>query len=346
MKTISVALFMVGFLVSVVVPLVQAVETAPVVSKTAPRLDSLNPERPESGFKDGAQETAALPMTDSPRSSTDTIESMSQNIEVGARDEVPVVLDPPSVNLPFKEVVGFSRPGQTEKVLLGPMDHMPGNEILNLSVLDARQALSPLPVRIPQPPFIRMEIPAGYASSNWSFRVEGPMERIVYQVGGLILPQDLVVWDGFKEGEMVLLAGEVYLPVLSLTDGRGIPQQYFGYPIQLDVLQYDRAGVRHVEFKNDVLFQRDSAELSMEVVPLVNALLNRMRRHVGSPYKITVFEDDGGGELALKRVKTLKRFFEDALLLEADAFLFWAEPPASRGAITSVQITLPAGEEL
>lgn len=325
-------------------PFLFANESAPVVSKTAPRLESVTPESSQGQLDAGGRGAAALPTPDTARSSTGTVESMSQNIEVGARDEVPIVLDPPSFNLPFKEVVGFSRPGQTEKVLTGPVDHLPGNEVLNLSVLDPRQAMSPFPVRIPEPPFIRMEIPAGYDSSNWSFQVEGPLSQIVYQVAGLILPQDLVVWDGFKDGEMVLLAGEVYLPILRLTDGRGIPQQYFGYPIQLDVLQYTRLGVLHVEFKNSVLFQRDSAEISPQVLPLVRALLNRMRRYAGDPYRITVYEDEGGKPLALKRVNALKNFFEDALILDGDRFVFYAEPAGPRGSVTSILISLPVDQ--
>jgi hypothetical protein len=81
---------------------------------------------------------------------------------------------------------------------------------------------------------------------------------------------------------MAMLAGVVYQPVLKLTDPRGIPQKYFGDPIQLDVLQFDQDGVRHVEFRNDVLFQRETADLAMDAVPLVRSLLNIMRENLGS----------------------------------------------------------------
>lgn len=291
----------------------------------------------------GAGEASPLPTPDNSRASSDTIKSISQDIEAQSHDEVPIVLESPPVNLPFKDVVGFSRPGQTENVLTGPVDHLPANEMLGLAVLNMRQAVSPLKFQIPSPPFVLMEIPAGYETSNWSFRVEDQSEQTVYQTGGMRVPQDVVSWDGFNEGAVALLAGVVYQPVLKLTDVRGIPQQFFGDPIQLDVLQYDQAGVRHVEFSNAVLFQRDSADFVLDVAPLVRSLLNILRSMAGAPFRIVIHEDERGRPLAEKRVAKLTRFLEDALVLDSGSVVAAPEPAGPRGPVTEILITLSSG---
>lgn len=317
----------------------------PVVSKTAPRLDQTGLEGPKGDLSpEGASGVGLLPTPDSSRTSTDSIKSLSQDIEAASHDEVPILLEPPAVNLPFKDVVGFSRPGQTESVLTGPVDHLPANEMLGLAVLDMRQAVSPLQFQIPSPPFIIMEIPGGYSTSNWSFRVEDQSEQTVYQTGGMRVPQDVVLWDGFKDGAVGVLAGVVYQPVLKLTDGRGIPQQFFGDPIQLDVLQYDQGGILHVEFSNAVLFQRDSADFVLDAAPLVRALLNIMRSQAGAPLRIVVHEDERGRPLAEKRVVKFRQFLEDALVLSSESFEVAAEPAGPRGSVTEFLITRPSGE--
>jgi len=319
-------------------------EAKPVVSKTAPRLEASGLEGPKGNLTPETTGTGpVLPTPETPHASSDSAKSLSQDIEAASHDEVPIVLEAPPTDLPFKEVVGFARPGQTERVLTGLVDHLPANEVLGMAIVDFRQAVNPLPFQIPGPPFVRMEVPSGSAASNWSFQVEDQSEQSVYQAGGLLLPRDLVVWDGRKDGAMAMLAGVVYQPVFKLTDPRGIPQKYFGDPIQLDVLQFDQDGVRHVEFRNDVLFQRETADLAMDAVPLVRSLLNIMRENFGFIYRIVVHEEEGGRPLAEKRGEKLKRFMEDALVLDSENFVLTAEPSGSRGPVTEFLITLSTG---
>lgn len=317
-------------------------EAKPVVSKTAPRLEPPALEGPKGNLNpEAGGTTSVLPTPENPRASTDSAKSLSQDISAASRDEVPIVLEPPPTDLPFKDVVGFARPGQTERVLTGPIDHLPANEILGLAIVDSRQAVSPLPLRIPGPPFIRMEVPSGSVGANWSFQVEDQSEQTVYQAGGMQIPRDFVAWDGSKDGVMAMLAGVVYQPVFKLTDPRGIPQQYFGDPIQLDVLQFDQSGVRHVEFRNDVLFQRDSSDFASDAALLVRSLLNIMRENFGSPYRVVIHSEEGGQPLAEKRLGKLKRFLEDALVLDSENFVLTAEPSGARGPVTEFLITLP-----
>lgn len=308
-------------------------DNKPVISRTAPRLEKepLDNVPGKLGTDDKNSGTAPIVGTEKVAASTETI---SQAIEAPAQDEVPIVLEPPPMDLPFKDVVGFSRPGQGERVLTGPVDHMPGNEILGLAVVDARQGLSPLALKIPTPPFVRMEAPFGNEATQWTFRVEDPSEQAVFQIAGVSQPPAILEWDGFRDGVMKMVAGVVYQPVLRLTDPRGLPQQFFGDPIQLDVVQFDQAGVRHVEFRTHALFQNNSQEMAVEAVPLVRSLLNAMRVNDTEPYRITLYEPDNGRPLAEKRLAVLKKFFVDALVMGPDRFVFAVQSPNERGPVT------------
>jgi hypothetical protein len=314
-------------------------ENKPVISRTAPRLEKDELENVPGKLGPGEKGGETAPIAGTERVSTST-ETISQDIQASAQDEVPIVLDPPPMDLPFKDVVGFARPGQGERVLTGPVDHMPGNEILGLAVVDARQGLSPLALKIPTPPFVRMEAPFGNEATQWTFRVEDPTERAVYQNGGISQPPAILIWDGYTDGVMQMRAGVVYQPVLRLTDPRGLPQQFFGDPMQLDVMQFDQAGVRHVEFRTHALFQNNSQELAVEAVPLVRSLLNAMRVNDSAPYRVTLYESDSGRPLAEKRLSVLKKFLMDALVMDSDRFVFEVKPPHERGPVVEFLMDL------
>lgn len=341
MKIFGISIFLLALGAGAVRSAETVVENKPVISRTAPRLekDDLDkvPGKLGSGEKGG--ESAPIAGTDRVAASTETI---SQDIQAAAQDEVPIVLDPPPMDLPFKDVVGFARPGQGERVLTGPVDHLPGNEILGLAVVDARQGLSPLALKIPTPPFVRMEAPFGNEATQWTFRVEDPTERAVYQTAGVSQPPAILSWDGYSDGIMRMRAGVVYQPVLRLTDPRGLPQQFFGDPIQLDVMQFDQGGVRHVEFRTHALFQNNSQELAVEAVPLVRSLLNAMRVNDRGPYRVTLYESDSGRPLAEKRLAVLKKFFMDAMVMDAERFVFAVHPPHERGPVVEFQMDLLA----
>ncbi|MBL0058053.1 MAG: hypothetical protein IPP35_02825 [Elusimicrobia bacterium] len=315
-------------------------EAKPVVSKTTPLLGP-QPAQPKGPLPGGeTPNDRELPASDKPKDNAAPDNSRSLEITSSAQDEIPIALDPPPLDLSFKDVVGFARPGQTQRVLDGPVEHMPGNEILGLAILDPRQALGALPLRIPSPPFIRMEVPPGLETSKGSFGVMDQMSRVIYDKSGPELPRDLAVWDGFQNDVLVLQAGVPYTPMLTLTDPRGSTQRYFGEPIQLEALQFNQGGLLHVEIRNDVLFQRGSADLSIEAVPLVKGLLNIMRVHVGSPFRVTVYAGEGGRGVAEQRADTLKRFLEDALVFEGDNFKPGVEAQGARGEVTEILITL------
>ena len=157
-----------------------------------------------------------------------------------AKDEVPLIKDPPPMTLSFEEVVGLSREGQTARVLSGSIAHLTHEQKSGLVQLDSRQTVIPLAVRIPRAPFFQMEPPPGTASTRWELRVVDQNNRMVGRLEGTSLPPELVSWDGFSEGEFKVKAGPAYTPLLEVTDAQGKKQITFGEPAQWDALQYEQ----------------------------------------------------------------------------------------------------------
>jgi len=277
----------------------------------------------------------ALPESTGRKSGEDA-ESMDVTITGEARDEIPVVLDAPPLDLPFKDVAGLSRDGQTDRVLNGPMEHIGGGELLSLALLDPRQVLGSLPVKIPAPPFIQMELAPGLEAAHWDFRVLDEANQMVHRAEGDALPKDLIVWDGLAQGVMKIRAGQVYTPLLILTTKARKIDRFYGEPVLFDVMQYPQGDLRRVEFLNESLFGMGSADIFPEMAPAMKPLLSLMRRNTGSLYHVTVYYTPSEANLARARLKTLKDLFEESLMQEASAFVFETAPAVERGDITEV----------
>jgi|GEM_PF-4167563 len=313
------------------------------VSKSAPTVQDTTPSK---GISQGERATEALPVPSDANSMAQQSETMKMEVEAAnISDEIPIDLGPPAFNVSFRDVVGFARPGQTERVLSGPVEHMPPNEVLGLAVLDPRQALGPLTVQIPTPPFVRMEVPNTLSVGHWSFSVMDQSGEVIHSFSGEELPKDLIVWDGYKDDVMVVRPGIAYTPVFTVTDLRGATQRYFGDPIQLDVMSFLQGGLRYLEMANDRLFVSNSSDLSPNAALLTQAVLSVLRRSVGTPFRVTIFYGEGGKELAERRVKTLSVLMSDALVLEPQNLSFGVASDQKRGNATQFLFSVLTDEK-
>lgn len=266
----------------------------------------------------------------------DDEESMDVTITGEARDEIPVVLDPPPLDLPFKDIAGLSRDGQTDRVLNGPMEHIGGGELLSFALLAPRQVMGSLPVNIPTPPFIQMELAPGMEASHWDFRVLDEANQMIFRVEGDQIPKDLIVWDGQDKGMMKIRTGQVYTPLLILTGKSGKIDRFYGEPVLFDVMQYTQGDIRRTEFLNESLFGTGSADIFPEMAPPFKSLLSQMRRTVGTVYHVTVYYTPNELPLARARLKTLQSLLEQALMLDSTSFVFEAAPAVERGDISEI----------
>lgn len=309
------------------------------ISKTAPRVEEPGGKK---GIDTGDAPKQDLPSLGDSETSAAQGDAIKLKIKGEASDEIPVVVDPPPLDIPFKQVVGFSRPGQTERVLTGFVEHLPANEILNLAILDSRQALSPGAIRLPRPPFIQMEVPPGLEVLTWQLRVKDQETAVVYSQSSGDPIKDLLVWDGFENGQCKIKVGIAYLPELTVRTVDGRTQPFHGDPVLFDAMRYDEGGDTRVEFRNSRLFLPQSEELAKEGIPLMKSVLALMRTRPGKPYEITVAGVPGDERLAQYRLRTLQRFLPDVLVRESDAFVFRAVAAGDRGDITTFGMAGPA----
>lgn len=267
----------------------------------------------------------------------DGAEPLDVTITGVSKDEIPVVKTPAPLGLPFREVISLSREGQTDGILAEPVEYLSPKDKTRLMELDSKQTSSPLMVQIPKPPFFHLEVP-NLQPYFWEFQVVDQNNQVVRRTQGNELPTTFLEWDGYQDGVFKVLVGPAYSPVLLMTDAAGKNRRFFGDPVQLDAVQYEQDGLLHVEFSNDRLYERDGPGFAKEMKPLVDACLNVMRRRIGTPFRVIVYEKTETAALTQKRLETWKKFLQEKLVLEPDDITLVTMSPKDRGRVTAVMM--------
>ncbi|HRY29050.1 MAG TPA: hypothetical protein P5079_03330 [Elusimicrobiota bacterium] len=265
-------------------------------------------------------------------------DSLDVTVTGEAKDEIPVIKTPPALDIPFREVLTLSREGQTDAILDRPVEHMTFEQQVQLVELESRQTVSPLMVQLPKPPFFRIETPRDVSPARWELQVIDQNNQVVGSQQGTKFTGPFLEWDGFDDGRFGLRVGPSYNAVLTVTDDNEKKQRFFGDSVQLDALQYEEDGLLHVEFNNARLYERGSADFSTEMDPLLEAALDIMRRRVGTPFRVIVYEKPELSALAQKRLDTWKKFLQDNLVIGTDDITLVTMVPRERGPITAVMM--------
>ncbi len=265
-------------------------------------------------------------------------DSLDVTITGEAKDEIPPGKEPPPLDVPFQDVASLSREGQREQVLSDPVQHMAAEQQVKLLALDSRQTASPLLIHIPSPPFFRLEPPQGLSPYLWELQVVDQNNQVIKSLQGTTLPFPFLEWDGFDQETFKLRVGPAYTSILTVRDADGKSRRYFGEPIQLDALQYEEDGLLHIEFNNSRLYRRGSAEFSPDVVPLLRASLDIMRRRVGTTFRVVIYEDPSASGLSQKRLEAWKTLLQNELVISAEDITLVAMAPQDRGKVTALMM--------
>jgi flagellar motor protein MotB len=275
-----------------------------------------------------------------PTVSTAAPQALDVTIKGEAKDEIPIEMDAVAANFHFKELVPLSREGQLDRVLSGPMEHLSGQDIAALAQFDSRQALSPSALRLPSPPFFRVELTPGLDAASWELQVRDQSDNIIFRRTGTRLPKYVVEWDGYEDGVMLVRPGPAYTPKLILRSLDGSVESIFGDALQFDAMQYDQSGTIHMEFDNTRLFQKDSAEINPDARPLIQAALDVLRRNAGRSVDITVAATPAGRSLAERRLAVVRTLFTDALRTAPILLRATVLPAGPRGDVTDLSCRL------
>jgi hypothetical protein len=285
-----------------------------------------------------------------PKASTAPAQPLDVTITGELHDEIPVVKAPPSLDVPFRDVITFSRDGQTEAILAEEVRYMSPEDHNRLIEMHSQQTASPAPVLIPAPPFFRMEVPSeaatllsggtsGGAAPEWEFQVVDQNNRVVKSLSGRSAPSTFFEWDGYEGGVIALKAGPAYSPLLLVKDAEGRTHRFFGEAVQMDALQYEQDGLLHIEISNDRLYERGSAAFADEIKPVLDGMLDVVRLRVGTPLRVVIYETPAGGpSLAQQRTKTWKDYLVDKLMITPDDVTVATAPDGERGGVTSVMM--------
>lgn len=300
------------------------------------------------------QQTAPAPRGDAAAAfaaSTGTAKADDLDVTVTgeAKDEVPIVKQPPSLDVPFPEITTLAREGQTERILAEQVQHMTAEQQVKLIELDSRQTVSPSMVKLAMPPFFRTEMPAALAnlfptnapsgkSATWEYQILDQNNHVVHSVQGLEWPTKLLEWDGFDNSAMIVKVGPSYNPKILIRQPNDKIQQFYGDAIQLSAMTYIQDGLMHIEFSNDRLYERGVSDFSPDMELTLQAALDAMRLRVGTPVRIIVYESPSSNALAKKRLDRWKNLLQDKLMISGDDLTLLTMPPTDRGNITTVMM--------
>ncbi len=266
-------------------------------------------------------------------------ESLDVTITGRAKDDVPIQKLPPPTDLPLQDVLALSPEGQTETILRQQVQHMDYNDKIKSIVTLSRQTLSPEMTRIPQAPFFRMTIPAVTGSDvKWEFRIVNQSNETVKSLTGDAAPTAFMEWDGFTNSELQIRVGQAYTPMMIYIDAMARTQKYYGDAVQYDTIQYEQDGLLHVEFNNDRLYEKESAEFSKDALSYLEAALDLLRLRMGTPYRVIVYDPPAAAALTQKRLDLWKKFLKKRLLIRDEDMTLTTEAPSKRGRVTSLMM--------
>jgi hypothetical protein len=182
----------------------------------------------------------------------------------------------------------------------------------------------------------------------WTFEViEGPAEVLMRQdgTGKVVEPLE---WDGAgPSGQDAIRVGRTYY--FRFTGRRG-PESFVltSEPVTLTSLALrDYLGGGRLEVSNDELFVRGKAKLKPEAARYLRPVADRLRRLPSAePYRLELCHAKPGSALAKDRADALKRWFAEALLINAARVVVALRSDAERGDVAAWVLPADQGEVL
>ena len=279
---------------------------------------------------------------------------MDVTIKGESKDKVEIerVNATPEVNI--KDVIPFSRLGQTDWVLSEELGYLDEEHQVALMKVQSPKTYKPSMINFPKPPFFVQSYPtpptpividrskdapppAGQTDS-WTFIVVDQNNHLLYKRESNTVPVDPIQWDGMNKGEFLLRTDEIYSSVLIIHETRGVTRQIPGEPIWLPALRYIKGNKIIFEFSNKRIYQEGTTTFIPALQVLVDQLMNELRQYQGVPFSLTIYDKDFN--LAQKRVAMWKTTLEKNLLIKEEAFKVNAAAPADRGEITQVVLEI------
>jgi hypothetical protein len=270
------------------------------------------------------------------------------------KDKIDIERVSPVPDVLIKDVIPFSRLGQTDWVLTEELGYM--DEEKQIALMDVRSPKTFLPsmVDFPRPPFFLQSYPPPPTpviidkrqnaapprgqTESWTFIVVDQNNRLLKKIEGTTVPNEPIQWDGTSRGEFLLRTDEIYSSMLIIQETRGVTRTIVGDPVALPALRYLKGNNIVFEFSNKRVYGDGMATFAPPLQVLVDQLMNELRKYEGSPFTITIFDKDPA--LAQRRVALWKSALKTSLLKPEESFDVRVALPVDRGEITQVILTI------
>lgn len=275
---------------------------------------------------------------------------LDMTIKGEIKDKITIerVITPTDVAL--KDVIPFSRLGQTDWILSEELGYMDEEKQVALMDVHSPKTHRPSMVEFPKPPFFVQAYPPPPVpivvdrspnappprgeNETWTFIVVDQNNQLLKKIEGTTVPPEPIQWDGMTKGEFVLRTDEIYSSMLVIQETPDATRTIVGDPIWLPALRYVRGSSIIFEFSNKRVYNDGQATFTPALLVLVDQLMNELRKYEGAPFSMTIFDKDL--DLAQKRAQLWKKAMRENLLKPMDDFNVKVSLPAERGPITQV----------
>lgn len=279
---------------------------------------------------------------------------MDVTIKGEAREKVIIERVAPEPDVPLKDVIPFSRLGQTDWILSEELDYVDAEKQIAMMDVHSPKTFKPSMIEFPKPPFFVQSYPPPPTpilvdkrpdappppgeNETWTFIVVDQNNNLLKKIEGNTVPAEPIQWDGMRGSEFLLRTDEIYSSMLIIQETPETARTIVGEPISLPALRYVKGTSIIFEFSNRRVYEDGAAPFSSVLRVLVNQLMNDLKKHQGLPFTITIY--DRNLDLSQRRAGTWKALLEDGLLVPADKFDVKAALPADRGEITQVVLEI------
>lgn len=275
---------------------------------------------------------------------------LSETIKAETKEKVEIerVFAPPMVEV--KDVIPFSRLGQTDYILSEELGYIDEDKQIALMDVRSPKTYQPSMVNFPKPPFFvqpyptppqpviidksENALPPKGQTESWTFIVIDQNNRLLKKIDGNQPPVQAIQWDGMKGDDFLLRPDEIYSSVLSIQETRGVTKTIVGEPVSFPAVRYIKGRNIVFEFSNKKTYVDSGSDILPSIQVLVDQLINELKKYEGSNFEFIVFGKDL--ELAQRRAQMWRSLLEKKLLKKADKFDVKVAVPVDRGEITQI----------
>lgn len=233
-------------------------------------------------------------------------EPLDVTIKGQSRDKVAIERVIPTTDVAMKDVIPFSRIGQTDFMLSEELGYLDEERQVALMDLHSPKTFRPSMIEFPKPPFFVQAYPPPPTpividrspdappppgeNETWTFIVVDQNNQLLKKLEGNTVPSEPIQWDGMTRGEFMLRTDEIYSSMLIIQESPEVARTIVGEPIWLPALRYIKGNNITFEFSNKRVYNDSQATFASALQVLVDQLFNELRKYDGTPFEIVIYD--------------------------------------------------------